>query len=52
MYLASAAAGWCYQCDSRNPRCGTYVDPALKADMIPCNGQCYTYMHKNSKTLI
>jgi hypothetical protein len=47
--LASAAAGWCHQCNSRNPRCGINIDPSMKVDMTPCNGQCYTYMRKNSK---
>ncbi|CAF1112352.1 unnamed protein product [Rotaria sordida] len=37
-----AAAGWCYECDSRNPSCQFNVDPvALAGHKTPCNGQCY-----------
>lgn len=50
MFVALAApAGWCYQCNSRNPRCGISIDRSAGIDMTPCNGQCYMYMHKNGK---
>ncbi|CAF1354517.1 unnamed protein product [Adineta ricciae] len=45
--VSQAASGWCYQCDSRNPRCGNKVDPSLSSHKVPCNGQCYTYSYKN-----
>ncbi|CAF3757777.1 unnamed protein product [Rotaria sp. Silwood1] len=42
IFLALAAAGWCYQCDSRNPSCQINVDAvALANTKTPCNGQCY-----------
>ncbi|CAF1421060.1 unnamed protein product [Adineta ricciae] len=44
---SAAAAGWCYQCNSKNPRCGMHIDPSMKVDKTPCNGQCYTYIRKN-----
>ncbi|CAF3390158.1 unnamed protein product [Rotaria sp. Silwood1] len=34
----SAAAGHCYQCNSRNPLCGVNVSATLKIDGTPCNG--------------
>jgi hypothetical protein len=41
-FIALAAAGWCYQCDSRSARCQIDIDPtALIYDKVPCNGQCY-----------
>ncbi|UJR26442.1 hypothetical protein I4U23_007772 [Adineta vaga] len=42
------AAGWCYQCDSRNPNCQLTVDTvALAYNKVPCNGQCYTRIKGN-----
>ena len=40
--VASAAAGWCYQCDSRTAGCQIVVDAEMMAyHKIPCSGQCY-----------
>ncbi|CAM4831425.1 unnamed protein product [Rotaria magnacalcarata] len=47
LHPTSASAGWCYQCDSRNPRCGMQIDQTIGIDKTPCNGQCYTYLRKN-----
>jgi hypothetical protein len=47
--VQTTPAGWCYQCNSKNPLCGNKVDPSQKSQMTPCNGQCYTYSYKNGK---
>ncbi|CAF3598815.1 unnamed protein product [Adineta steineri] len=37
-----SAAGWCYQCDSRDPNCLISIDTvAMAYHKTPCNGQCY-----------
>ncbi|CAF1420149.1 unnamed protein product [Adineta ricciae] len=44
----SSAAGWCYQCDYREPNCQLNVDPTAMAHMrVPCNGQCYIRIKEN-----
>ncbi|CAF4555574.1 unnamed protein product [Rotaria sp. Silwood1] len=45
----SAAAGRCYQCNSRNPLCGVNVSATLKIDGTPCNGQCYTRLNRDDQ---
>jgi hypothetical protein len=52
IYLASAAAGYCYQCNSRNPLCGMDVNSTLKIDGTPCNGQCYTRLNRDDEFTI
>ena len=40
--LASGAAGWCYQCNSRETGCQLDLDAVIMANnRVPCNGQCY-----------
>ncbi len=42
------AAGWCYQCDSRNPGCQVDLDEVVMAyNKVPCNGQCYVCVKDN-----
>ena len=50
--LVSSAAGYCYQCNSRNAKCRIDVDPALKRDGTPCNGQCYTRINRDDGNTI
>jgi len=50
--LASAAAGHCYQCNSRNPLCELYVNATLKIDGTPCNGQCYIRLNRDDEYTI
>ncbi len=52
LHSVSAVAGYCYQCNSRNPSCGLDVDPALKIDATPCNGQCYTRVNRDDEGTI
>ncbi|CAF3750579.1 unnamed protein product [Rotaria socialis] len=48
----SATAGYCYQCNSRNPKCGINVTADLKLDGTPCNGQCYTRLNRDDEFTI
>ncbi|CAF3739382.1 unnamed protein product [Rotaria magnacalcarata] len=48
----SATAGYCYQCNSRNPKCGINVTAELKIDGTPCNGQCYTRLNRDDEFTI
>ncbi|CAF0721958.1 unnamed protein product [Rotaria sordida] len=48
----SASAGYCYQCNSRNPLCRIDVNAALKIDGTPCNGQCYTRINRDDGGVI
>ncbi|CAF1440418.1 unnamed protein product [Adineta ricciae] len=47
--MTLAAAGRCYQCNSRNPLCATIANATLKIDSTPCNGQCYTRLNTNDE---
>ncbi len=49
IYLASGAAGYCYQCNSRNPSCAITANATLKIDATPCNGQCYIRINRNDE---
>lgn len=48
-FIALGAAGWCYQCDSRDPGCQTDLDAVVLANnKVPCNGQCYIRIKDDS----
>jgi len=48
----SAAAGYCYQCNSANPSCRMDVSVNLRVDGTPCNGQCYTRINRAAGSAI
>jgi hypothetical protein len=52
IYLASASAGYCYQCNSRDPSCEVSVSETLKIDGTPCNGQCYIRLNRDDENTI
>ncbi|CAF3025041.1 unnamed protein product [Rotaria socialis] len=48
----STSAGYCYQCNSRNPSCRIDVNTTIRIDATPCNGQCYTRINRDDKNTI
>ena len=52
IYLGLVSAGYCYQCNSRNPLCQIDVNATLKIDATPCNGQCYIRLNRDDEFTI